>query len=148
MCGSRGAVDRARSDAGSRSPVGGCGSAIRRASIGEGDQGKQLSGTATGFCFSEATITHPVDSQLLRLHRWRRPAGHREAVHRKPETRLSMARATTPTFIVELPLSATQADAREMGVRLELGRQLYNACLGDGSLAARDRSALLRCKRL
>jgi len=43
-----------------------------------------------------------------------------------------MARKTTPTFIVELPLSVTRADAREMGVRLELGRQLYNACLGEG----------------
>jgi putative transposase len=43
-----------------------------------------------------------------------------------------MARKTTPTFIVELPLSVAQADAREMGVRLELGRQLYNACLGEG----------------
>ena len=39
-----------------------------------------------------------------------------------------MARKTTPTFIVEVPLSVTRADAREMGVRLELGRQLYNAC--------------------
>jgi putative transposase len=43
-----------------------------------------------------------------------------------------MARATTPTFIVELPLSVTRAEAREMDVRLELGRQLYNACLGEG----------------
>ena len=43
-----------------------------------------------------------------------------------------MARKTTPTFIVELPLSVARADAREMGVRLELGRQLYNACLGEG----------------
>jgi putative transposase len=43
-----------------------------------------------------------------------------------------MARATTPTFIVELPLTVTRPDAREMGVRLELGRQLYNACLGEG----------------
>jgi putative transposase len=43
-----------------------------------------------------------------------------------------MARKTTPTFIVELPLGVTRADAREMGVRLELGRQLYNACLGEG----------------
>jgi len=43
-----------------------------------------------------------------------------------------MARATTPTFIVELPLSVTRADAREMSVRLEFGRQLYNACLGEG----------------
>lgn len=43
-----------------------------------------------------------------------------------------MARKTTPTFIVELPLSVTPAEAREMGVRLELGRQLYNACLGEG----------------
>ena len=43
-----------------------------------------------------------------------------------------MARKTTPTFIVELPLGVIRADAREMGVRLELGRQLYNACLGEG----------------
>ena len=43
-----------------------------------------------------------------------------------------MARKTTPTFIVELPLSVARTDAREMGVRLELGRQLYNACLGEG----------------
>ena len=31
-----------------------------------------------------------------------------------------MARKTTLTFIVELPLSVARADAREMGVRLEL----------------------------
>ena len=43
-----------------------------------------------------------------------------------------MAHKTTLTFIVELPLSVTRAEAREMGVRLELGRQLYNACLGEG----------------
>ena len=43
-----------------------------------------------------------------------------------------MARETTPTFIVELPLSVAGADAREMEVRLELARQLYNACLGEG----------------
>jgi hypothetical protein len=47
----------------------------------------------------------------------------------KPETLLSLAGKTTPTFIVELPLSVGRADAREMEVRLELGRQLYNACL-------------------
>ena len=41
-------------------------------------------------------------------------------------------RKSTPTFIVELPLSVTRADAREMGVRLELARQLYNACPGEG----------------
>jgi hypothetical protein len=42
-----------------------------------------------------------------------------------------MARTSTPTFIVELPLRVPQAATRELLVRLEIARQLYNACLGD-----------------
>jgi len=42
-----------------------------------------------------------------------------------------MARTSTPTFIVELPLRVPRAADREMLVRLDLARQLYNACLGD-----------------
>lgn len=42
-----------------------------------------------------------------------------------------MPRKRTPTFSVELPLSIRASDEREMLVRLELGRQLYNACLGE-----------------
>lgn len=42
-----------------------------------------------------------------------------------------MARRGTPTFIVELPLVVTKRDEREMLVRLELARQLSNACLGE-----------------
>lgn len=42
-----------------------------------------------------------------------------------------MARSGTPTFIVELPLSVPACAEREMLVRLDLARQLYNACLGE-----------------
>ena len=42
-----------------------------------------------------------------------------------------MARRGTPTFIVELPLVVSARDEREMLVRLELARQLSNACLGE-----------------
>lgn len=42
-----------------------------------------------------------------------------------------MARRGTPTFIVELPLIVSARDEREMLVRLELARQLSNACLGE-----------------
>ncbi len=42
-----------------------------------------------------------------------------------------MARRGTPTFIVELPLIVPAHDEREMLVRLELARQLSNACLGE-----------------
>lgn len=42
-----------------------------------------------------------------------------------------MARASGPTFIVELPLVVPARDEREMLLRLELARQLYNACLGE-----------------
>lgn len=40
-------------------------------------------------------------------------------------------RSLTPTFTIELPLSASAADGREALIRLELGRQLYNAGLGE-----------------
>src|ERR1700675_2346122 len=42
-----------------------------------------------------------------------------------------MARRGTPTFIVERPLVVPARDEREMLVRLELARQLFNACLGE-----------------
>lgn len=42
-----------------------------------------------------------------------------------------MARRGTPTFIVELPLVVSARDEREMLVRLELARQVSNACLGE-----------------
>jgi putative transposase len=42
-----------------------------------------------------------------------------------------MPRKSTPTFIVELPLVISKRDEREMLVRLELARQLSNACLGE-----------------
>lgn len=42
-----------------------------------------------------------------------------------------MARRGSPTFIVELPLAVSARDEREMLVRLEMARQLFNACLGE-----------------
>ena len=42
-----------------------------------------------------------------------------------------MARRGTPTFIVERPLVVSARSAREMLVRMELARQLSNACLGE-----------------
>ena len=42
-----------------------------------------------------------------------------------------MAKRTTPTFIVELPLSVSRRDESELLVRLDVCRQLYNACLGE-----------------
>ena len=42
-----------------------------------------------------------------------------------------MAKRTTPTFIVELPLPVSKRDERELLVRLDVCRQLYNACLGE-----------------
>jgi len=41
-----------------------------------------------------------------------------------------MARETTASFICELPLKATPADERELLIRLECARMVYNACLG------------------
>jgi hypothetical protein len=48
-----------------------------------------------------------------------------------------MPRATTPSFVVELPLQVSETDARVLSVRLEAARQVYNACLGEALRAAR-----------
>jgi transposase len=40
-------------------------------------------------------------------------------------------RANTPSFITELPLKTTSADEATVLVRLDTGRQLYHACLGE-----------------
>lgn len=40
-------------------------------------------------------------------------------------------RSTTPSFITELPLKTTASDESTILVRLDAGRQLYNACLGE-----------------
>lgn len=42
-----------------------------------------------------------------------------------------MVRRSTPTFIVEMPLIVSKRDDREALIRLELGRRLYNASLGE-----------------
>ncbi len=40
-------------------------------------------------------------------------------------------KTTTPSFILELPLKTTPVQESTILVRLEAGRQLYNACLGE-----------------
>ena len=45
--------------------------------------------------------------------------------------RLSRKREKTPSFICELPLRVTQQQEVVLLARLEAGRQLYNACLGE-----------------
>lgn len=42
-----------------------------------------------------------------------------------------MAKKSTPSFIVDLPLRVSEADDHEALVRLEFGRRLFNACLGE-----------------
>ena len=42
-----------------------------------------------------------------------------------------MARKGTPTFIIDLPLVVSERDEPECLIRLELGRRLHNACLGE-----------------
>ena len=42
-----------------------------------------------------------------------------------------MKRSKTPSFITELPLKTTSADEAAILVRLDTGRQLYHACLGE-----------------
>ncbi len=42
-----------------------------------------------------------------------------------------MSRSKTPSFITELPLKTTSADESTILVRLDAGRQLYHACLGE-----------------
>lgn len=43
-----------------------------------------------------------------------------------------MKSATTPSFITELPLKTNPVQESSILVRLDVGRQLYNACLGEG----------------
>jgi hypothetical protein len=40
-------------------------------------------------------------------------------------------RKTTPSFIAEFPLATTPSDERELSIRLDAARNLYNACLGE-----------------
>ncbi|NJD78853.1 MAG: hypothetical protein FIB08_17455 [Candidatus Methanoperedens sp.] len=42
-----------------------------------------------------------------------------------------MKKTTTPSFITELPLRTTPVQESTILVRLDTGRQLYNACLGE-----------------
>lgn len=42
-----------------------------------------------------------------------------------------MKQSKTPSFITELPLKTTSADEATILVRLDAGRQLYHACLGE-----------------
>ena len=51
-----------------------------------------------------------------------------------------MAKAKTPTFILELALEISPHDEAELNARFEAARQLYNACLDE----AKRRLALLR----
>lgn len=50
----------------------------------------------------------------------------------------------TPSFVCELPLQVSPAEARELNARLEAARQVYNACLGE----ALQRARLLRERRM
>jgi len=50
-------------------------------------------------------------------------------MHRKPGTRLM--RKKTPSFIAEFSLLTTPADERELSIRLDAARNVYNACLGE-----------------
>lgn len=42
-----------------------------------------------------------------------------------------MARSTTPSFTVEIPLIVDSFQAREIQSRFQAARQLYNACLNE-----------------
>lgn len=42
-----------------------------------------------------------------------------------------MARSTTPSFVVELPMVVDSKQERELEAGLQAGRQLYNACLNE-----------------
>ena len=42
-----------------------------------------------------------------------------------------MARKSTPSFVLELPLRTTATDERALAIRLEAARNIYNACLGE-----------------
>src|SRR5659263_770625 len=49
-------------------------------------------------------------------------------------------KSRTPSFITELPVKNTSADEGTILVRLDTGRQLYQACLGE----ALERLALIK----
>ena len=53
-------------------------------------------------------------------------------------------RRRTPSFICEIPLKVSPASERVLLTRLEAGRQIYNACLGE----AKRRLALVRQSKL
>jgi hypothetical protein len=74
------------------------------------------------------TFSHRF-AELFCFHGGRSTPGVDQAVHRKPETRLM--RKKTPSFIAEFPLSTKPADERELSIRLDGARQIYNACLGE-----------------
>jgi putative transposase len=42
-----------------------------------------------------------------------------------------MSKKKTPSFVCELPLKTTPGDERELAIRLEMARQVYNAVLGE-----------------
>jgi len=42
-----------------------------------------------------------------------------------------MARKSTPSFVLELPLRTTAADERALAIRLDAARNIYNACLAE-----------------
>jgi len=42
-----------------------------------------------------------------------------------------MGKPATPTFITEIPLQDTPAQARQLLIRMDTARQVYNACLGE-----------------
>src|SRR5260370_42361453 len=50
-------------------------------------------------------------------------------MHRNPGTRLMRKKA--PSFIAEFSLLTTPADERELSIRLDAARNIYNACLGE-----------------
>src|SRR5262252_10948174 len=42
-----------------------------------------------------------------------------------------MARKSTPSFVLELPLQTATAAERVLAIRLDAARNIYNACLGE-----------------
>ena len=42
-----------------------------------------------------------------------------------------MGKAKTPSFVTELSLRTASSDEKRLLARLEAGRQVYNACLGE-----------------
>jgi putative transposase len=44
---------------------------------------------------------------------------------------LLMRRQTTTSFVLEIPLQVDAAQERSLLARLEIARQVYNACLGE-----------------